>query len=95
MNHYASAKGELIEGMLRHHEEVKRVIAPERLLVWNVAEGWEPLCDFLELPVPDVALPRINDRTEFINRIVDGSLDSLLAWRARAATIDPAVALKT
>jgi hypothetical protein len=90
----AADTGELIERMLRHNEEVQRTIAPERLLVWNVAEGWEPLCEFLELPVPDVPLPHINDRTEFLNRIVDGSLDCLLAWRSRQGTIDPAFALK-
>ncbi len=86
--------GELIEGMLRHQEQVTRDIAPERLLVWNVAEGWGPLCEFLELPVPDVPLPRINDRTEFLNRIIDGSLDRLIDWRAREASVDPAMALK-
>ena len=52
---------------------LRRTIAPERLLVWNVAEGWGPLCEFLELPVPEVPLPRINDRTEFLNRIIDSS----------------------
>ena len=83
---------QLIEGMLRHNEDVRRTIAPERLLVWDVREGWEPLCDFLELPVPDVPLPHINDRTEFMNRIVDGALESLIAWRAAQATVDPATA---
>jgi len=86
--------GALIERMLEHNAAVKSAIAPERLLVWDVAEGWEPLCEFLELPVPDVPLPHINDRTEFLNRIVDGSMDALLAWRSRQATIDPAFALK-
>ncbi len=30
-----------------HIEEVKRVVPPERLLVYEVKEGWEPLCRFL------------------------------------------------
>ncbi len=90
----AAETGELIEVMLRHNEEVQRAIPPDRLLVWDVAEGWEPLCEFLELPVPDVPLPHINDRTEFLNRIVDGSMEALLAWRSQQATIDPAFALK-
>jgi len=88
---HASAE-QLIDGMLSHNEEVRRTIAPERLLVWDVREGWEPLCDFLELPIPDVPLPHINDRVEFLNRIVDGALESLIAWRAVQATIDPATA---
>lgn len=85
---------QLIEGMIRHNEEVMRTIPPERLLVWDVREGWAPLCDFLELPVPDVPLPRINDRTEFLNRIVDGSLAALNAWRSEQASVDPAFALE-
>ena len=48
-----------------HIEEVKRVVPPERLLVYNVAEGWAPLCEFLGVPVPDEPFPRLNER-EFL-----------------------------
>ena len=44
----------------RHNDEVKRAIAPERLLVYEVGQGWEPLCRFLEVPVPETPFPRIN-----------------------------------
>jgi hypothetical protein len=80
---------QLIDSMRLHSEEVKRVIAPERLLVWSLEEGWEPLCEFLELPVPSVPLPHTNDRTEFLNRIIDASLESLEEWRARGADLAP------
>ena len=85
---------QLIEAMLRHNEEVKATIPADRLLVWSVSEGWEPLCEFLELPVPGVPLPHINDRVEFLNRIVDGSLAALTAWREEQSTIEPALALE-
>ena len=85
---------QLIDAMERHNAAVQEAISPERLLVWDVAEGWEPLCQFLELPVPDVPLPHINDRTEFLNRIIDGSLESLQAWRARESTVDPVFAVE-
>jgi hypothetical protein len=49
----------------RHISEVKAEIAPERLLVFDVAEGWAPLCGFLRLPVPDAPFPRTNSREEF------------------------------
>lgn len=49
----------------RHIEEVKRVVPPERLLVYQVKEGWEPLCRFLDVPVPDKPFPRLNDRASF------------------------------
>jgi hypothetical protein len=72
---------QLIEQMLAHHEQVKRTIAPERLLVWQVGEGWEPLCEFLDVPVPDGPLPHANDRGEFVQRVIGGALDTLQAWR--------------
>ena len=80
-----ASSDDLIAGMLRHTEEVQASIPDERLLVWDVGEGWEPLCEFLELPVPATPLPHINDRKEFVNRIVDGSLASLTAWRAQGS----------
>ena len=84
---------QLIDRMERHNEEVKRDVPPDRLLVWSVSEGWEPLCDFLELPVPDVPFPHVNDRSEFLNRIIDGSLESLREWREREATVEPSFAV--
>jgi hypothetical protein len=50
-----------------HTEEVKATIDPDRLLVFDVSEGWEPLCAFLDKPVPATAFPRINARDEFDN----------------------------
>jgi hypothetical protein len=49
----------------RHTEVVKAAIPPERLLIWNVAEGWEPLCAFLGLPVPDEPIPHENTTEQF------------------------------
>jgi hypothetical protein len=45
--------------------EVEAAIAPERLLVFDVAQGWEPLCAFLDVPVPDQPFPRRNDPAEY------------------------------
>ncbi len=45
----------------RHIQEVRDAIAPARLLVFDVREGWEPLCRFLEVPVPSDPFPRLND----------------------------------
>ena len=41
----------------QHNAEVEAAFGADRLLVWRVQDGWEPLCDFLELPVPDVPFP--------------------------------------
>lgn len=49
----------------QHTKEVVDTIDPDRLLIYNVREGWEPLCQFLDKPVPDAAFPRVNSRDEF------------------------------
>ena len=48
-----------------HIEEVKRAIPPERLLVFEVKQGWAPLCKFLGVPVPETPFPRVNERENF------------------------------
>ena len=52
-----------------HAEAVKAAIPASRLLVYQVKEGWEPLCAFLGCPVPDEPFPRTNDRAEFWDRV--------------------------
>jgi len=49
----------------RNTEEVMATIPPERLLVYNVGDGWEPLCQFLDCPVPDTPYPRSNSTADF------------------------------
>jgi hypothetical protein len=72
---------QLAEGMVRHNEEVQRTVPAERLLVWQPADGWAPLCEFLEVEVPAESLPHVNDSEAFVERVVDGALDVLHAWR--------------
>jgi hypothetical protein len=72
---------QLMAGMQRHNDEVKANVPAERLLVWDVSQGWEPLCDFMELPVPSEPFPNVNDSKVFVERIVEGSLATLNAWR--------------
>lgn len=55
----------VIDVYQRHNEEVQRRIAPERLLVYEVAEGWGPLCAFLGVPAPETAMPQVNSTEEF------------------------------
>jgi hypothetical protein len=49
----------------RHNAEVRSTIAPGRLLVFDVAEGWDPLCRFFGTPVPPDPFPRTNSAAEF------------------------------
>ncbi|CAM9092046.1 unnamed protein product [Ascophyllum nodosum] len=56
---------------IRHIEEIKAFVPTEKRLEFSVKEGWEPLCKFLGVPVPDVPFPRTNSRTEY-NQVVIG-----------------------
>lgn len=57
--------GTMIAAYERHNAEVKKTIPPERLLVWNAAEGWDPICKALGLPVPDIVFPWVNRRSDW------------------------------
>lgn len=43
-----------------HNEAVIKTVAPDDLLVWNVKDGWSPLCAFLDKPVPNGPIPHDN-----------------------------------
>ena len=62
----------LLSYFKRHTEEVVRTIPKERLLVYEVSEGWEPLCKFLGVAVPDTPFPRENSREQFAARVARG-----------------------
>ena len=53
----------------RHNAEVREVIPAERLLVYEVAQGWAPLCAFLGVPVPAEPMPKVNSTEEFQARV--------------------------
>ncbi len=54
----------------RHNEEVRRSVPADRLLVYEVRQGWEPLCQFLGVAVPkDKPFPHLNDTAVFRSRI--------------------------
>ena len=51
-----------------HNEAVRRTAPKERLLVYELGEGWEPLCDFLGVPIPATPYPAANTREDFLLR---------------------------
>ncbi|MFC1605255.1 sulfotransferase family protein [Pseudomonadota bacterium] len=59
----------LKEAFIAHNEAVKATIPASRLLVFEVKQGWEPLCEFLDVPVPAEPFPRTNHREEFWDRV--------------------------
>ena len=73
--------GEMAHAMQRYNDEVIRTVPSDRLLVWSPKDGWEPLCEFLETPVPEVALPHVNDAKQFGDRIIEAAVSALNQWR--------------
>ncbi len=51
----------------RHNQAVRDAVDPARLLVFDVKQGWEPLCRFLGTPVPNEPFPRLNDTASFLS----------------------------
>ncbi|MCA8902730.1 MAG: hypothetical protein KDA53_15935 [Hyphomonas sp.] len=52
-----------------HEAEVKAFFPPGKLLVHQAKDGWEPLCAYLGVPVPDTPYPRTNSKDEFFENI--------------------------
>merc|ERR1712113_863706 len=48
-----------------HIENVKKRVPSDQLLIMNIRDGWMPLCEFLNKPIPNKAFPNVNSTAEF------------------------------
>ena len=48
-----------------HNRAVRQAIGPDRLIEWQPGDGWGPLCNALNLDVPDAPFPHENTTAEF------------------------------
>lgn len=64
-------RARLIDAYNRHNSSVRAAIAPSRLLVFQASEGWDPLCRFLDRPVPKTPFPSVNTTDDFRARAAD------------------------
>lgn len=62
-------KAEIVKRFKQRDEEIERIVPKDRLLKFNVKEGWEPLCKFLGVPVPSTPFPKSNTTEEFIHNV--------------------------
>ena len=58
----------------RHMADVRAYVPVDKLLEYDVRDGWGPLCSFLGVPEPSEALPHLNKRENF-----RGMIKSLMA----------------
>lgn len=54
----------------KHIKWVKTHVPGERLICFNISEGWKGLCGPLGLPIPKKPFPHVNTATEFENRFI-------------------------
>ncbi len=67
-----SNKEEILAAYHRHVNTVKTTIPVDRLLVFDVKQGWEPLCQFLGVPVPSNEFPKTNNFKDFWDSVQAG-----------------------
>lgn len=72
-----------IQTYRKHNADVIATIPPDQLLVWRASDGWEPLCAFLGVPVPDSPFPRLNDRKTMTDGVPKWLLDVVRYFAAR------------
>lgn len=66
--------------MERHNAEVRESIPSHRLLEWWPTDGWEPLCEFLEVPVPAEPVPNTNNAASYTPMLTEMCIGALNAW---------------
>lgn len=75
------------QAFLNHYALVRNMVPPERLLDFNVSEGWDPLCDFLDIAKPDFDFPHVSNTDQFLaaraqrwRRAFNAMLSSVALW---------------
>lgn len=74
-------KAFMLELFQRWNEEVAATVPRERLLVFEAKQGWEPLCEFLGVDVPNAPFPRSNDGRSFQERTKLRNFTKLIGQR--------------
>ncbi|CAH8865343.1 unnamed protein product [Trichobilharzia szidati] len=54
----------MLNGFVNWNQNVIKNIPSERLLKFDISQGWEPLCKFLNMPIPDYPFPHVNEYNE-------------------------------
>ncbi len=79
-------KEHLIRRFEEHVEEVRQSIPASRLLVFEMKDGWGPLCEFLERPVPETEFPFVNDTEAtkaIINKIIAEGFETVFGYSGK------------
>ncbi len=55
----------MMDAFERHNDEVRAKVPSNQLLEWALGDGWEPICERLDLPIPVTPFPVTNSTSEF------------------------------
>jgi hypothetical protein len=69
-----------------HNDEVRRLVPPQRLLVHEMGQGWEPLCAFLGVPVPATPFPKVNTTADFASHFPRPAVKSTPGFTRRSSS---------
>jgi hypothetical protein len=83
-------RAEAIAHYQQHIADVKAAVPAEKLLVFTVDQGWEPLCRFLGVAVPAGKFPDVNDRAQ-IKKAIAGITRGAYGILAIAALVAAAI----
>ena len=65
----------------RHHAWLEENVPKEKLVYFDVRDGWEPLCKALDVPEPEgVAFPTVNESKAFEEGFKKLTRKGLLRW---------------
>jgi len=62
-------KKKVIDYYNEYNSTILNTIPKEKLLVYDVKTGWEPLCNFLNVAVPSTPFPKSNTKDEFVHNV--------------------------
>lgn len=81
-----------------HHAMVRARVPKDQLLDFNLKDGWEPLCKFLDVPVPDMPFPHVNERESLLRQlrfrkmlVIYGLITKLGSWMLTAGLVVAAI----
>lgn len=87
MDGRALERARALERYQRHNDAVMSTVPSERLLVWDVAEGWGPLCERLGVAAPGVSFPHLNTERAFGARLAGAATPAPLGSTPRLRRI--------
>jgi hypothetical protein len=80
-------KAAAIARYAQHIEELKAEVPADKLLIFRVDQGWEPLCAFLGVEKPDTPFPNLNDRAAVKKAIREVMLGSYVMLAGMAVAV--------